>query len=75
MSASLQLCNTASYLDPDLIRELLSLLLGLECFAEKLRRVFFFFCLLPTPPPPLSLPFSQPPVVVTISNSKDREIP
>lgn len=74
MSASLQLCNTASYRDPDLIRELLSLLLGLECFAEKLRRVFFFLSS-PHPPPPLSLPFSQPPVVVTISNSKDREIP
>lgn len=56
MSASLQLCNTASYLDPDLIRELLSLLLGLECFAEKLRRVFFFSVFSP-PPSSLESPF------------------
>lgn len=58
MSPSLQLNNTALYLDPDLIRELLSQLLGLECFAE-LRRVSFFFLLrlLPSPhlPPSASL--------------------
>lgn len=55
MSPSLQLSNTTLYLDPDLIRELLSLLLGLECFAETLKRAFFFFRLLPPLPPSASL--------------------